>query len=71
MSLFNKRHYEAIAKILSQVLPKDYSAEEAKIWVEFKKELSSAFKADNPQFDLGHFHGACCTKITWETNKRT
>ena len=53
-SMFSKRHYEAVAAILSQnkiVTPET--------WENIRDDLGALFEADNPRFDRDTFKEAC------------
>lgn len=54
MSMFQKRHYEAIAKLLGNALGKSDGSEPSEIR-ELSYRFADRFDADNPNFDRGRF----------------
>ena len=52
MSIFSKRHYESIAKIIRR----EYEPLDG---CEFVEAFVKEFKADNPRFDAERFRLAC------------
>lgn len=51
---FSKRHHDAIAKVMSNMM-QDYPHST----IQFVSVLSKMFKADNPAFDAIEFRKAC------------
>ena len=55
--MFQKRHFEAIAEVMSSVWPNNVEGIAARNLIEFR--LLKLFANDNPQFDRTRFREAC------------
>lgn len=62
MSMFSKRHYEALAAAMRDAKPAGQSEDEDAAetqWITDVEEIASVFMADNPKFDSTKFLKAC------------
>jgi hypothetical protein len=61
MSMFAKRHYEAIAAVMKNAHPGAMGVENRAVmqWSETCKDLAEMFERDNPRFDIIRFMKAC------------
>jgi hypothetical protein len=60
MSMFNKRHYEAIATIMQSTF--SYDSDDgggAETWRDIRQELATMFARDNRSFQYDRFERAC------------
>lgn len=60
--MFNKRHYETIARVMQTAHPGTGLANDNRAviqWSETCKDLAEAFERDNPRFDIIRFMHAC------------
>jgi hypothetical protein len=56
---FERRHYEAIAKVLADNRPLDMHAPECAIWSNIMEGFVREFRQDNPRFKVSRFLIAC------------
>ena len=55
---FQKRHYEAVAAVMSSVA-REFYGNRLPVWEKTKTKLGDHFINDNPSFDRGRFEEAC------------
>lgn len=58
--MFNKRHYEVIARCINWELKRESSQEPMKRLID---DLCREFKSDNPAFSREHFIEACWKEV--------
>ncbi len=56
---FTRQHYEAVAKLISQIRKEQRSAEASHTLDEVAKGLANMFANDNRNFDTGFFLNKC------------
>jgi hypothetical protein len=54
VSMFSKRHYEAIAEVLSQ-----NKIVKPEVWEDIRDDLGALFEADNEKFNRTKWEEAC------------
>jgi len=62
MSMFQKRHYVEVAKVLKNVrqsLLVTVTPDTTTVWNQTVGHFISMFHADSPRFDVQRFHDAC------------